>query len=86
MRTTLDIDDDVLQAAKERARMQRTTTGRVVSDLVRRALTTREGHLAATLVDGWYVLPDREGLIVSPDLVERIADQANREDATPDRD
>ncbi|MGE5836773.1 MAG: CopG family transcriptional regulator [Acidobacteriota bacterium] len=38
MRTTLDLDDDVLQAAKEIAGRRRTTAGRVVSDLVRQAL------------------------------------------------
>ena len=38
MRTTLDIDDDVLNAAKELAIAQRSTAGRVISDLVRKAL------------------------------------------------
>jgi hypothetical protein len=33
MRTTLDIDDDVLQAAKERARRDKKTTGEVISEL-----------------------------------------------------
>ena len=39
MRTTLDIDDDVLQAAKERARREHKTAGQVVSELLRQALT-----------------------------------------------
>ena len=39
MRTTLDIDDDVLAAANERARRQRTSAGKVISDLARNALT-----------------------------------------------
>ena len=38
MRTTLDIDDDILQAAKEMAASRNTTAGRIVSDLLRRAL------------------------------------------------
>jgi hypothetical protein len=38
VRTTLDIDDDVLNAAKELALSQRTTAGRVISELVRKAL------------------------------------------------
>lgn len=42
MRTTLDIDDDVLQAAKELAALKGTTTGRVVSELARRALEPAE--------------------------------------------
>ena len=39
MRTTLDIDIDVLQAAKERAHRENRTTGQVLSDLARQALT-----------------------------------------------
>ncbi len=39
MRTTLDIDDDVLQAAKERAKRERKTAGAIVSELLRQALT-----------------------------------------------
>jgi hypothetical protein len=39
VRTTLDIADDVLQAAKEIADARRTTAGRVLSDLARQALS-----------------------------------------------
>jgi hypothetical protein len=39
MRTTLDLDEDVLQAAKELAALRKVTAGKVVSDLVRKALT-----------------------------------------------
>lgn len=39
MRTTLDIDDDVLAAAKDLARRQRRTAGAVISSLARQALT-----------------------------------------------
>ncbi len=39
MRTTLDIDDDVLQAAKDRARHKGTSAGRIISELARAALT-----------------------------------------------
>lgn len=38
MRTTLDIDQDVLQAAKELAKHQQKTAGQVVSELLRLAL------------------------------------------------
>jgi hypothetical protein len=38
MRTTLDIDDDVLLAAKEVARRERRTAGKVLSELARRGL------------------------------------------------
>ena len=38
MRTTLDIDDDVIAAARELARNEGTSIGAVVSDLARRGL------------------------------------------------
>jgi hypothetical protein len=43
MRTTLDIDEDALEAASSIARAERKSLGRVVSELVRRALTARLG-------------------------------------------
>jgi len=46
MRTTLDLDEDVLQAAKELAAARGRTTGQVVSELVRKALApTRQGRV-----------------------------------------
>ena len=42
MRTTLDIDDDVLQAAKELAAIRSSSAGKVLSELARRGLQ-REG-------------------------------------------
>ncbi len=41
VRTTLDLDDDLLEAAKELAAARGTTAGRVISDLVRQALEAR---------------------------------------------
>ena len=38
MRTTVDIEDDVLQAAKEIANRRGLTAGRVISELMRQAL------------------------------------------------
>ncbi len=42
MRTTLDIDDDLLIVAKELARRERSSAGKVVSRLVRESLTGRK--------------------------------------------
>ena len=39
MRTTLDIDDDILQAAKEIAATEGRTAGKVLSELARKGLT-----------------------------------------------
>ena len=38
MRTTLDLDPDVLQAAKEIAAARKSTAGKVLSELARKAL------------------------------------------------
>ena len=42
MRTTLDIDDDILQAVKELASNRGATAGRVLSELARQALEPTE--------------------------------------------
>jgi hypothetical protein len=72
MRTTLDIDDDVLAAAKELASGQNTTAGKVLSDLVRKALT-QPRSAGVTYHHGFAVLPKRGG-VVTPELVDRLAE------------
>ena len=47
MRTTLDIDDDVLQAAKELGGLQKKTAGQILSELARKALAPAS-HRART--------------------------------------
>jgi hypothetical protein len=56
MRTTLDLDADVLHAAKEIAAARGTTAGRVLSDLARKALGLMP---SARLRNGVPVLPRR---------------------------
>lgn len=46
MRTTLDIDEDVLAAAKELAKRQNLSAGQVVSQVLRKALTGQVGQSA----------------------------------------
>lgn len=87
MRTTLDIDDDVLTAAKELAKARDSTTGEVISELARKALTapaetsSSAGPAGAVLKNGWYVLPSRGGPPVTSQLVQRLLDEADWEDA-----
>jgi len=54
MRTTLDIDDDVLEAAKERARREGKTAGQVVSALLRLAFTAPAGPRVMREPDAIY--------------------------------
>jgi hypothetical protein len=56
MRTTLDIADDVLQAAKEIAASRKMTAGEVLSELARKAL---EPSRPARMRNGVPVLPRR---------------------------
>ncbi|HVN63181.1 MAG TPA: hypothetical protein VMT58_00980, partial [Candidatus Binataceae bacterium] len=58
MRTTLDIEDDVLETAKELAARRRTTAGKVISELVRSALTP--GGRAPRMRNGVPILPRRK--------------------------
>jgi hypothetical protein len=73
MRTTLDIDVDVLNAAKELARRERTTAGAVISNLARQALTSpRPNRPAAPKpFHGFAPLPKRGG-IVTNELIDRL--------------
>lgn len=76
MRTTLDIDADILSAVKARARRERRSAGAVLSDLVRQALT---GSAASVSSAGDEVFcgfrPLRaDGRVVSDETVERLRD------------
>lgn len=74
MRTTLDIDDDVLQAVKERARRANTTAGRVISELARHALAAPSPAPQVRepkAVYGFKPLPSRGG-IVTNELIDRL--------------
>lgn len=55
MRTTLDIDEDVLQAAKELATLRGSTAGKMLSDLARRGLQRPVARAAAR--NGVPVMP-----------------------------
>ncbi len=74
MRTTLDIDDDVLQAAKEIAANRATTAGRALSDLARKAL---EPKRAPRVRNGVPLMPRRSkgGARPTMDLVNRLREE-----------
>jgi hypothetical protein len=83
MRTTLDIDDDVLQVAKSLAAAEKKTAGQVLSELARKALTRSDEHFDPAkleIVDGIPVLPSRGG-VITPELVARLLEESDLEDA-----
>ncbi len=73
MRTTLRIDDDVLFAVKERAGREGRSSGEVLSELARAALTHSEVPEApeAASFYGFDPLPHR-GAVVSNELIDRL--------------
>lgn len=75
MRTTLDIDDDVLAAAKEIGRRERKTAGAVLSHLARLALTERIAAKPAVREPkanyGFTPLAPR-GVVVTDALVNKL--------------
>jgi hypothetical protein len=81
MRTTLDIEDDVLMAAKETARRNKLSIGAVISDLARRTLTAqstqqgrrRETRHAGLAKLGIEPLPRRGG-VVTNEIINQLRD------------
>ena len=75
MRTTLDIEDDVLQAAKELARRGGETAGQVISKLARRGLSMPNGERKAARRsrNGVPQLPSR-GEIVTLEHIQNLMD------------
>ena len=74
MRTTLDIANDVLQAARERARREKKTLGVVISELARSALTAPSQAPAVRepkAVHGFRPFPKRGG-IVTNELIDTL--------------
>jgi len=79
MRTTIDIEDDVLMAAKELARLQNVSAGHIVSKLVREALAGRQsqdrpGSPEPRSVGGFRPFPAR-GAVATNDQVNNLRDQ-----------
>jgi hypothetical protein len=78
MRTTLDIDDDVLEIAKHRAKAERKTAGQVISELARQALAEPRERLDLSkveIVHGIPILPSRGG-VVTKELVDELIAQS----------
>jgi predicted DNA-binding ribbon-helix-helix protein len=73
MRTTLTLDDDVLEAAKAIARQRNRTIGEVVSELARRSLRP-PADLGER--NGISLLPVcQAGIIVTPEIVNSLRDE-----------
>ena len=76
MRTTLDIDDDILQAAKEIAATAGTSTGKVLSELARKGLAP--GKLKVRVRNGVPLLPPRAA--GTPPLTMKMVNEIRDDD------
>jgi hypothetical protein len=74
MRTTLQIDDDVYEAARHLAEVERSTVGRVISRLARRGLKPATRHRSDRGFPVFDVPADATP--VTPDMVRRALDEA----------
>jgi hypothetical protein len=73
MRTTVDLEEDVLFAAKELAAKRGTTLGRVISELARQALTRQ---VPVSTKDGLPLFPIQpEAGVVTLEFVNRLRDE-----------
>jgi hypothetical protein len=73
MRTTLNIDDDILEAARTLAQHHKTSVGEVISDLARRSM---EPAPVFNTRNGIPQLPRRRnGHPVTMELVNRLRDE-----------
>ena len=75
MRTTLNVDDDILEVAKDIANIHRISVGRALSDLARRGLRTPIG-MRKDPVSGFWVfdVPD-DAPVITTEAVQRVIDQ-----------
>jgi hypothetical protein len=75
MRTTLDLDDDVLQAIKEIGRLRKKTAGQILSELARSALAPAASN-GTRVRNGVPLLPSRPGApIMTMAEVNRLRDE-----------
>ncbi len=73
MRTTLDLDEDLVHVAKSLARQRGTTMGRVVSELARKALEPRGAAKTRNGVPLFTPIPGAPKPHL--DLVNRLRDE-----------
>ena len=80
MRTTLDIDPEILQAAKELARQQRRTAGEVLSDLARQglrvAMAPSPSNVEAPAVFFGFRPFSPRGTPITNETIDRLRDES----------
>lgn len=73
MRTTLDISEDVLFAAKEMAARKNLSMGEVISELARSSLRSKTKPASAGLRNGFPILAPT-GQAITSELIKSLLD------------
>ncbi|MGL4312404.1 MAG: hypothetical protein ACRCSO_00305 [Sphingomonas sp.] len=76
MRTTLDIDEDILAFARAKAEQDRASMGQIISELARKAIqaSASQGQ-PVEFRNGIQLLPAREKpAVITMELVNRLRD------------
>jgi hypothetical protein len=73
MRTTLDIDEDIMVAIKDLARRSSKSAGKILSDLARQTLTKAMPSKKARSSTGFRAFASR-GTVVSDEIVDALRD------------
>ena len=74
MRTTVDLDEDVLNAVKQIFRLQRHSLGRVLSDLARRGLQPSNAPMIEERQGVPVLIHSPRPIPVTPELVSELLD------------
>ena len=78
MRTTLNVDDDVLERAKSIARFRKVSVGEALSELARKGMNTRIGTRLDP-ISGLMVFDVPAERRISLEDVQRLMDEDDRE-------
>jgi hypothetical protein len=78
MRTTLDIENDVLQAARERSKRERKSLGETVSQLIRKGLNASAAGRSQEppAIHGLRPFPSRGGIVTNEQVNSLREDDA----------
>jgi hypothetical protein len=71
MRTTLNINDDLLAQAKELAARHRTTAGKIISAWARQALPKPLVMADLPVLNGFRQLPCA-GVVITPEVIDEL--------------
>jgi hypothetical protein len=78
MRTTLDIDEDVLLAVKELSKRKKKSAGEVMSELARFALTNSTIQTSDTITEyGFPAIPKKSDVVVTVEHINRLKEDSD---------